>query len=67
MAIKHAVLGNGNSVVEIVDNGRIQFSLFELPVGGRRSKGDSIFIGKASLPAAERGRVVPPKWDIGFV
>jgi hypothetical protein len=54
MAIEHAVLGYGDSEIEIVDHGWINFSLLEPSIGCHGSKNDSVFVGKASLPTAKR-------------
>jgi hypothetical protein len=53
MAIENVMLGDGNSKIEIVDHGRINFPILEPSVGRRCSKRDRIFIGKTSLPAAK--------------
>jgi hypothetical protein len=54
VAIKEPVLGYGNSKIEIVDYGGIDFPLFEPSVGRHGSKNDGIFVGKTSLPTAKR-------------
>jgi hypothetical protein len=54
MAIKEPVLGYGNSKIEIVDHGGIDFPMFEPSVGCLGCKNDGIFIGKTSLPATKR-------------
>jgi hypothetical protein len=53
MAIEKVMLGDGHSIIEIVNHGGINFSLFKPSIGCLRSKGDSIFIRKTSLPATK--------------
>jgi hypothetical protein len=54
MAVEEPMLGYGNSKIEIVDHGGIDFPLFEPPIGCHCSKNDGIFIGETSLPATKR-------------
>jgi hypothetical protein len=60
------MLSNSDPVVEIVNYGWIDFSVFEPPIGCICSKDDRIFIRKACLPTAKRLRVIAFEWNICF-